>query len=103
MPLYNLHVAHDLNGGFIVSVFPDNTETAGTQTSSLGKIRYQSAEKFNDTLKSLPIPEAELPNCESGRDSRLPLVFAKLPLTKRHLENLYSADQADPANPNDQG
>jgi len=95
MALYNLHVAHDLNGGFIVSVFPDNTETAGTQPCSMGKIRYQSAEKFNDTLKSLPIPEAQLPNCESGHDSRLPLVFAKLPLTKQHLDNLYSADQAD--------
>ena len=97
MALYNLHVAHDLNGGFIVSVFPDNPETTGPQ-SSLGKIHCKSADKFNDTLKSLPIPEEHLPNCESGHDSRLPLIFAKLPLTKQHLENLYSADQADQEN-----
>jgi hypothetical protein len=91
MAIYNLHICRDLSEGYVLSLFPKDSERQGT---SVEKIRYHNVEDLVTGLKVLKVADERITSLRQALEERTPFTISGIPATADDLAGL-TQDQVD--------
>jgi hypothetical protein len=82
MAIYNLHVCRDLSEGYVVSLFPKDSERQG---NGVEKIRFHNVEDLVTGLQVLKVEGETITDLRQALEERTPFTISGIPATADDL------------------